>query len=114
MSEIYWITRLEAINVLFGVMIAISIITFIINWIVNLVDDYNPIGWRKCRIALFIIGVLGATFVPTKSDMLLILGVGSTIDYVQSNDTINQLPDKCVDALNAWVDSLNDDNNNNK
>ena len=77
-------------------------------------DDYNPIGWRKCRIALFIIGVLGATFVPTKSDMLLILGVGTTIDYVQSNDTINKLPDKCVDALNAWVDSLSDDNNNNK
>lgn len=114
MTEIYWITRLEAINVLFGFMIAISIITFIINWIVNFMDDYNPIGWRKCRIALFIIGVLGATFVPTKSDMLLILGVGSTIDYVQSNDTINQLPDKCVDALNAWVDSLSDDNNNNK
>lgn len=114
MTEIYWITRLEAINVLFGVMIAISIITFIINWIVNFMDDYNPIGWRKCRVALFIIGVLGATFVPTKSDMLLILGVGSTIDYVQSNDNINQLPDKCVDALNAWVDSLSDDNNNNK
>ena len=114
MTEIYWITRLEAINVLFGFMIAISITTFIYNWLDNLMNDSHPIGWRKCRIALFIIGVLGATFVPTKSDMLLILGVGSTIDYVQSNNTINQLPDKCVDALNAWVDSLNDDNNNNK
>lgn len=94
MSEIYWITRLGAINVLFGFMIAIPITTFIIDWLVNLVNDSHPIGWRKCRIASFIIGVLGATFVPTKSDMLLILGVGSTIDYIQSNDTINQLPDK--------------------
>ena len=114
MTEIYWITRLEAINVLFGFMIAIPIIILIINFFTNLVENRSVIGWRKCRVALFIIGVLGATFVPTKSDMLLILGVGTTIDYVQSNDTINKLPDKCVDALNAWVDSLSDDNNNNK
>lgn len=114
MTEIYWITRLEAINVLFGVIIVISIIISIINFLTNYEEERSVIGWRKCRIALFIIGVLGATFVPTKSDMLLILGVGTTIDYVQSNDTINQLPDKCVDALNAWVDSLSDDNNNNK
>ena len=114
MTEIYWITRLEAVNVLFEFMIAISAATFIINWFVNLVNDSHSISWQKCRIALFIIGVLGVTFVPTKSDMLLILGVGTTIDYVQSNDNINKLPDKCVDALNAWVDSLNDDNNNNK
>lgn len=114
MTEIYWITRLEAINVLFWLMILIPITMLIINFLVNLAENCSVIGWRKCRIASFIIGVLGATFVPTKSDMLLILGVGSTIDYVQSNDTINQLPDKCVDALNAWVESLNDDNNNNK
>lgn len=114
MTEIYWITRLEAINVLFEFMITIPIIILIINFVANFVENRSVIGWRKCRIALFIIGVLGATFVPTKSDMLLILGVGTTIDYVQSNDTINKLPDKCVDALNAWVDSLSDDNNNNK
>lgn len=114
MTEIYWITRLEAINVLFKIIIFISIIISIINFLTKVEQNRSVIGWRKCRVALFIIGVLGATFVPTKSDMLLILGVGTTIDYVQSNDTINQLPDKCVDALNAWVDSLSDDNNNNK
>ena len=37
----------------------------------------------------------------------MIFGVGGTIDYIKSNETINQLPDKCVKALDAWVESLN-------
>ena len=49
-------------------------------------------------------------FIPTKNDALLIYGVGGTIDYIKSNDTAKQLPDKCVKALDKWVDSLNEDN----
>jgi hypothetical protein len=45
---------------------------------------------------------------PTKDEALLIWGVGSTIDYIKENETIKQLPDKCVNALDAWVESLSD------
>jgi hypothetical protein len=45
---------------------------------------------------------------PTKDEALLIWGVGSTIDYIKENETIKQLPDKCVNALDAWVNSLSD------
>lgn len=38
--------------------------------------------------------------------MLLIYGVGTTLDYLQDNEKVQQLPDKCVDALDAWVESL--------
>ena len=34
-----------------------------------------------------------------KNDALLIYGVGGTIDYVKSNKTAKQLPDKCIKAL---------------
>lgn len=29
-------------------------------------------------------------------------------DYVKSNETAKQLPDKCIEALDKWVDSLNE------
>lgn len=32
-----------------------------------------------------------------------------TIDYVKSNETAKQLPDKCVKALDKWVDNLNEE-----
>ena len=41
--------------------------------------------------------------------MYLIVGVGTAIDYIQKNESVKQLPNKCVDALNRWVDSLNKD-----
>ena len=45
-------------------------------------------------------------FIPTSKEAMLILGVGGTIDYIKKNETIQQIPDKCINALDAWVDSL--------
>ena len=38
--------------------------------------------------------------------MLLIYGVGGSIDYLRNNTTAQKLPDKCIEALDAWVDEL--------
>lgn len=46
---------------------------------------------------------------PTKKDLLLIYGLGPTVDYIQDNEKVKELPDKCVEALSKWVDSLNED-----
>ena len=35
----------------------------------------------------------------------MIWGVGNVIDYVQTNETVKQLPDKVMNALDIWVDS---------
>jgi hypothetical protein len=40
--------------------------------------------------------------------MLLIYGVGGTVDYIKSNDTAKQLPDKVVNALDKYLDSFNE------
>lgn len=45
-------------------------------------------------------------FIPTTNQALLIYGVGGTIDYIKSNDTSKQLPDKCVKALDKYLDNL--------
>lgn len=111
MSELYWITRLDALAFVFGFMIVITVCLCVLSFMAKHIvgdEDFN-VGWKKCRIACFVAGVLGVVFIPTKNEALLILGVGGTIDYIKTNDTIQQLPDKCVDALDAWVDSLSDD-----
>lgn len=33
--------------------------------------------------------------------------LGGTIDYIKSNDTAKQLPDKCVKALDKYFDNIN-------
>lgn len=49
-----------------------------------------------------------------KNDALLIYGVGGTSDYVKSNETAKQLPDKYIKALDKWVDNLNEEKQENK
>lgn len=114
MSEIYWITRLDAANGLLEAFIAISALLGVIFTILYFVGNYEdweevPIFKRvvKTSIPTFIISILLYAFTPTKEDMFLIYGVGGTVDYIKQNDKAKQLPDKCINALDAWVDTLN-------
>jgi hypothetical protein len=59
----------------------------------------------KIFCPLLIIRTLGTVFVPTTKEALLIYGVGGTVDYIKANPTAKKLPDKCISALDKWVDS---------
>lgn len=117
MNEIYWITRLDVINgwlfafaLISGIIMAVSAIVYIVLKSDN--DEYLLGVTRsvlKPSTIVFFICLPLTILTPTKDEALLIWGVGSTIDYVKNNETIKELPDKCVNALDAWVESLSDD-----
>ena len=48
------------------------------------------------------------------NEALMIYGIGGTIDYIKSNETAKQLPDKCIKALDKWADNLNEEKQENK
>ena len=113
MWEIYWLTRLNGIfqlcevsAIIFTVIILICGIGIIIAAEEKDVLKYI-IKTFKVSIIPFILSVLGLVFVPTTSEALLIFGLGGTIDYLKTNDKVQQLPDKCINALDAWVETLN-------
>ena len=115
MNEIYWITRLDSIVTaseiiaIFGVILGVLSFVF---YTINKSDDNNKwiSFWKKgvviCLVATLFFGTI-RIFVPTSKEAMLILGVGGTIDYIKSNETIREIPDKCINALDAWVESLN-------
>jgi hypothetical protein len=59
----------------------------------------------KYIFPITIISAILYLFIPTTNEALLIYGVGGTIDYLQENPTAQKLPDKCIKALDKWVDS---------
>ena len=111
MNDIYWITRFDALNVIFIIALVIStliLVVTIIVWLTNYDEEDLEKKARKVIkmfIIPFIIGLFGIIFIPTTKEALLIYGVGGTIDYLKSNPTAKQLPDKCIKALDVWVDS---------
>ena len=68
-------------------------------------------NYSKIFIFVTIIACLMNFFIPTTNEALMIYGVGGTIDYVKSNETAKQLPDKCVKALDKYLDNLTKEEN---
>lgn len=114
MNEIYWITRLDDISFFLGSISVICGILFVLAAVVMSVASSEGeasivecgITTIKFSLSAFLLSMTINVFVPTTKDAMLIFGVGGTIDYIKSNETIYKLPDKCVKALDTWVDSL--------
>ena len=114
MSELYWLTRLEYIQNFLVIVMSISGIALFITFIMWLMSNYveeakSMLKWVISTFTILVISSLIFVFVPTTKEALLIWGVGSTIDYIQENETAKQLPDKCINALNDWVENLSDE-----
>lgn len=121
MKEIYWIQRLDGLSTLFEIMIILSVIVIILWAVAAFVcwlsvfdeEDYADIRamkrWLPLTIITLVVGILGSVFVPTANEALMIFGIGGTVDYIQDNENLQQLPDKCVEALDLWVESLKED-----
>lgn len=134
MNEIYWITRLDAVCNFLTTIAVISIIILTLTSVFAICNKFGVNNYeegseyrnsciedfkiylkhsKRCAIVM-IVSCLINFFIPTTNQALLIYGVGGTIDYIKSNDTAKQLPDKCVKALDKWVDNLNGEKQENK
>lgn len=127
MITIYWITRLDIINTLATIALVISAIAtlllIIAYYIANGQSIYDEshgyetsakenrsyvntsIKSLRYSIPILVISTVLTIFVPDTKDAMLIYGVGGTVDYLKQNPTAKQIPDKCINALDKWVDS---------
>ena len=131
MNEIYWITRLTCIC---DFLTAVAVVSFLISALMAIfamcnrfeANDYEEGGkyyncymqkfkmflsYFKRSIFVAIIACLINFFIPTTNEALMIYGVGGTIDYIKSNETAKQLPDKYIKALDKWAENLTKEEN---
>ena len=125
MWELYWISRLTTINHMMIVVLIVGVIVAIVSAVTRSEASSYLKHWTtdsnyketlselkgatkalKISLVACIISIIGIMFVPTTREALLIWGVGGTIDYIKENPTAKQIPDKCVKALDKWVDSF--------
>lgn len=109
MNEMYWITRLDGVRALF-IAVLIAAVAYMLVVLANYHGEKVLTAMaRKLKYALCVVAVSAACLIliPTTQEALLIYGVGGTIDYIKSNDKAKTLPDKCVEALNRYLDTVN-------
>lgn len=123
MEEIYWLQRLGSLNALMWICFVIGLVLLITylcirftigsivfyDWEKKFVSSY--IKTVKTTVILTICSLLLAILVPTTKEAYMIYGIGGTIDYLKENETAKQLPDKVINALDKWIDGLNEDKN---
>lgn len=119
MSTLYWISVLDNINFLFVFIFIVSLLSSVASILINLtctVDEISEtldykrfIRTKHWAYTLLIISILVITFVPSKRELYIIYGIGGTIDYLKENPTAKELPDKCIKALDTWIDNFNNE-----
>ena len=123
METIYWIQRLGYINTVAWIVFGFSIVSMIVSFVIigsnyEFIDTLNEcerwynVGKKGIKVSSWVLGIslLFGIFIPSEKDLYIIYGVGGTIDYIRNNDTAKQLPDKVINALDAWVDKQMDNN----
>lgn len=111
-SMIYWITRLDGINALFGVMLTLSIITVIaigVKCFLDIADDDADepefkVCLKICKRALvvFIVAVIGFVMTPTTKEAAAIV----VIPKIANSETVQELGSNFVQLANDWLVEL--------
>lgn len=88
--------------------LAILVLSFI--FVVTNLDGYEtpPICLKilKLSVVSTLIGFLMCVLIPSTKSLFIIYGVGGTIDYIKENKDANKIPDKCVKALDKYLDDV--------
>ena len=102
---------------------ATAIVTLIMSAVANSEKDNPRTYWTKSEISvvtkvkrwalgIFIPFVMIASFVPNSKQAAVIFTVGNTIEYVQGNEKLHELPDKVVNCLDKFISDYLEDNSN--
>ena len=114
MNEIYWMTVVGNLSTAFMVVWIVTLIIILGMLFVlaasegDVIDDEDSahafFKWLKRFVVCGVIAAMANIFIPTTKELLYIYGIGGTIDYIRTNDTTKQLPDKCIKALDRFAD----------
>ena len=119
MNEIYWMTVVGNLSTALMVVWIVALIIVLGMLLVlaasegDVIDDEDSahifFKWLKRFVVCGVIAAMANIFIPTTKELLYIYGVGGTIDYIKTNDTAKQLPDKCIKALGRFADKYIDE-----
>lgn len=112
MLEFYLISIAGNISILACILIFVSLLALIIFTVMYCTYDKYDEEEKKATVSVikkvficFVLSCIFSIFVPSSDQLVKIYGIGGTIDYIKSNETAKQLPDKCIKALDLYIDS---------
>lgn len=129
-TSLYWLTRLDALNTFFILLIVLSIVCTIIYFIVFAIQgewekdevkkalrDRFEKKWKKVPKTAMVLTAMVLTaissfmlvFLPTKTDVIVIFAGGKAMDFVQKDSSINKIPAQTTKIITDHLDKVIED-----
>lgn len=113
MSELYWLGVLGNLHDCGEIVVILSILVLLGLgiWTITFGSEYDEPFKKikrtfKCSIYALVFGINICLFIPSTKSLFIIYGVGGTIDYLKENKDANKIPDKCIKALDKYMDDV--------
>lgn len=114
-SKLYWLTRLDNLQALFTVLLVVSGIILFIYYLLMIIscqgdkddlkeysDNYGK--YKKFALRVIIPTLLISTILPSKDEVIFIVAGGKTMDFVQSDSSINKIPAQTTQLITKYLD----------
>lgn len=106
-AKIYWLTRLDNIEMLLIILLSISVVGIIFSYMLLIDYDEDNLVIRNRSKFIFsaIFSAIILTFLPNKKDMIMIYAGGKTMDYIQQDTSLNKIPYQTTKIISDYLDS---------
>jgi FtsH-binding integral membrane protein len=112
MNTLYWINVLGNLSTIAIVTLIIGIVFLVLSIVAYIFEDFSDDREKHLKLIKIasisvLISALLSVFIPDRKELYIIYGIGGTIDYIKNNDSAKQIPDKCIDVINKYLDEIN-------
>ena len=109
MKELYWLNVLGNVSEWAFIIVVMLVVSIAIFWaigpILSCEYDLDYKGILKKMVGAIIVSLILVLFIPSKKELFMIYGVGKSVEWVKSNDKLQKMPEKLIDALDAVIES---------
>lgn len=116
MNELYWISIIGKLSTLFWIGFVTSILSILINCVLyantyDYEENSRALHKKLIKLSAIIMAIcgLGGVVTPGKNEAYFIYGAGTIVDYCKDSPKVKEIPDKAIDALNRYLDSVTED-----
>ena len=117
--KLYWLTRLDGIVITCAFIMVLGIILTIAHYVYAECEYYDEAEkqdffkrtrfGKRCMIFLISISTATVIFLPCKDDAIFIIAGGKTMDFIQSDTSINKIPAQTTKLITDYLqEQLND------
>lgn len=120
MKELYFCSVISNFGIATCLIGVVALIIFVGALIFYIAEDgcYDEDeDGKRLKTTMYASGIIGfvliliSIFTPSKADMYAIYGIGGTIDYIRQDSIAQQLPDKCIKAIDLYLDDMTKNEN---